>query len=69
MSQQTIRQRARRTAGEMAYERRRKREERSGRLAEQVMVVIGQHAAASCAGRRSPVRPADHDRVDEGISA
>jgi len=49
MSQQTIRQQARRTAREMADKRRRVREERERRvidLAEQVMVSIGQRDAA-----------------------
>ena len=49
MSQQTIRQQARRTAREMAEKRRREREERERRvvdLAEQVMVAIGQRDAA-----------------------
>jgi len=49
MSQQTIRQQARRTAREMAEKRRRKRIERERRvvdLAEQVMVAIGQRDAA-----------------------
>lgn len=49
ISQQTIRQRARRTTREMAGERRREREERERRvvdLAEQVMVAIGQRDVA-----------------------
>jgi hypothetical protein len=49
MSQQTIKQQARRTAREMAEKRRREREERERRvidLAEQVMVAIGQRDAA-----------------------
>ena len=49
MSQQTIKQRARRTAREMADKLRREREERERRvidLAEQVMVAIGQRDAA-----------------------
>lgn len=49
MSQQTIRQQARRTAREMAEKRRKEREERERRvidLAEQVMVAIGQRDAA-----------------------
>ncbi|KQY62278.1 hypothetical protein H5V45_20210 [Nocardioides sp. KIGAM211] len=49
MSQQTIKQQARRTAREMADKRRREREERERRvvdLAEQVMVAIGQRDAA-----------------------
>ena len=49
MSQQTIRQQARRTAREMADRRRRERAERERRvvdLAEQVMVAIGQRDAA-----------------------
>lgn len=49
MSQQTIRQQARRTAREMADKRRRERAERERRvidLVEQVMVAIGQRDAA-----------------------
>lgn len=49
MSQQTIKQQARRTAREMAEKRRREREERERRvvdLAEQVMVAVGQRDAA-----------------------
>ena len=49
MSQQTIRQQARRTAREMAAKRRRERQERDRRvvdLAEQVMLAIGQRDAA-----------------------
>ncbi|GAW49678.1 MULTISPECIES: hypothetical protein [unclassified Nocardioides] len=49
MSQQTIKQQARRTAREMADKRRREREERERRvidLAERVMVAIGQRDAA-----------------------
>lgn len=49
MSQQTIKQQARRTAREMAEKRRREREERERRavdLAEQVMVAIGERGAA-----------------------
>ena len=49
MSQQTIKQQARRTAREMAAKRRNAREERERRvidLAEQVMVAIGERDAA-----------------------
>lgn len=49
MSQQTIKQQARRTAREMAEKRRKEREERECRvidLAEQVMVAIGERDAA-----------------------
>ncbi|PUA79496.1 hypothetical protein [Nocardioides currus] len=49
MSQQTIKQQARRTAREMADKLRREREEREKRLidlAEQVMVAVGQRDAA-----------------------
>ena len=51
MSQQTIKQQARRTAREMAEKRRREREERERRvidLAERVMVAVGErdHAVA-----------------------
>ena len=49
MSQQTIRQQARRTAREMADKRRKERAERERRvieLAEQVMVAIGERDAA-----------------------
>ncbi|KRB73146.1 hypothetical protein ASE01_20475 [Nocardioides sp. Root190] len=49
MSQQTIRQQARRTAREMADKRRSERAERERRvieLAEQVMVAIGERDAA-----------------------
>ena len=49
MSQQTIKQQARRTAREMAEKRRTEREERERRvidLAEQVMVAIGERDAA-----------------------
>ena len=49
MSQQTIKQQARRTAREMADKRRREREQRERRvigLAEQVMVAIGERDAA-----------------------
>ena len=49
MSQQTIRQQARRTAREMAERRRRERLDREARtivLAEQVMVAIGERDAA-----------------------
>lgn len=49
MSQQTIKQQARRTAREMAERRRKEREERERRvidLAEQVMVAIGERDAA-----------------------
>lgn len=49
MSQQTIKQQARRTAREMAERRRREREERERRvidLAERVMVAIGERDAA-----------------------
>ncbi len=49
MSQQTIKQQARRTAREMAEKRRREREERERRvidLAERVMVAIGERDAA-----------------------
>ena len=49
MSQQTIKQQARRTAREMAERRRKEREERERRvidLAAQVMVAIGQRDAA-----------------------
>ncbi|KRB75064.1 hypothetical protein ASE01_17010 [Nocardioides sp. Root190] len=49
MSQQTIRQQARRTAREMADKRRTERAERERRvieLAEQVMVAIGERDAA-----------------------
>ncbi len=49
MSQQTIKQQARRTAREMAEKRRKEREERERRvidLAEQVMVAIGERDAA-----------------------
>lgn len=49
MSQQTIKQRARRTAWEMAKKRRRERAERERRLidlAERVMVAIGERDAA-----------------------
>lgn len=49
MSQQTIRQQARRTAREMADRRRRERMDREARtiaLAEQVMVAIGERDAA-----------------------
>lgn len=49
MSQQTIKQQARRTAREMAGKRRREREERERRvidLAERVLVAIGQRDAA-----------------------
>jgi hypothetical protein len=49
MSQQTIKQQARRTAREMAERRRKEREEQERRvidLAEQVMVAIGERDAA-----------------------
>ncbi|CAI9418054.1 hypothetical protein [Nocardioides sp. T2.26MG-1] len=49
MSQQTIKQQARRTAREMADRRRKEREERERRvieLAERVMVAIGERGAA-----------------------
>lgn len=49
MSQQAIKQKARRTAREMAERRRREREERERRvidLAERVMVAIGERDAA-----------------------
>ena len=49
MSQQTIRQQARRTAREMAEKRRKEREERERRvidLPERVMVAIGERDAA-----------------------
>ncbi len=49
MSQQTIKQQARRTAREMAERRRREREERERRvidLAERIMVAIGERDAA-----------------------
>jgi hypothetical protein len=49
MSQQTIKQQARRTAREMAEKRRKEREERERRvigLAERVMVAIGERDAA-----------------------
>jgi hypothetical protein len=49
MSQQTIRQQARRTAREMAAKRRRERAKRERRLidlAEQVMVALGERDAA-----------------------
>jgi hypothetical protein len=49
MSQQTIKQQARRTAREMAGKRRKEREERERRvivLAERVMVAIGERDAA-----------------------
>ena len=49
MSQQTIKQQARRTAREMAEKRRKEREARERRvidLAEQVMVAIGERDAA-----------------------
>jgi hypothetical protein len=49
MSQQTIKQRARRTAREMAGKRRKERDERERRviaLAEQVMVAIGERDVA-----------------------
>ncbi len=49
MSQQTIKQQARRTAREMAVKRRKEREERERRvidLAERVMVAIGERDAA-----------------------
>ena len=49
MSQQTIKQQARRTAREMAEKRRREQAERERRLidlAEQVMVAIGERDAA-----------------------
>ena len=49
MSQQTIKQQARRTAREMAGRRRREREERERRvidLAERVLVAIGQRDVA-----------------------
>ena len=49
MSQQTIKQQARRTAREMAEKRRKEREKRERRvidLAEQVMVAIGERDAA-----------------------
>lgn len=49
MSQQTIKQQARRTAREMAEKRRKEREQRELRvidLAEQVMVAIGERDAA-----------------------
>jgi hypothetical protein len=49
MSQQTIKQQARRTAREMAVKRRKAREERERRvidLAERVMVAIGERDAA-----------------------
>ncbi|WP_300402173.1 hypothetical protein [uncultured Nocardioides sp.] len=49
MSQQTIKQQARRTAREMAEKRRREREERERRvidLAERVMVAVGERDAA-----------------------
>ena len=49
MSQQTIKQQARRTAREMAERRRREREERERRvidLAEQVMIAVGERDAA-----------------------
>jgi hypothetical protein len=52
MSQQTIRQQARRTAREMADRRRRARLEREGRtiaLAEQIMVALGERDAAVAA--------------------
>ena len=49
MSQQTIKQRARRTAREMAEKRRKEREDRERRvieLAERVMIAIGERDAA-----------------------
>ena len=49
MSQQTIKQQARRTAREMAVRRRREREERERRvidLAERIMVALGERDAA-----------------------
>ncbi|MEZ0579128.1 hypothetical protein [Nocardioides sp. MH1] len=52
MSQQTIKQQARRTAREMAEKRRKQREERERRvidLAERVMVAIGERDAAMAA--------------------
>lgn len=55
MSQQTIRQRARRTARETADRRRRERAERERRvvdLAEQVMVAVGERDVAVAAAER-----------------
>ena len=59
MSQQTIKQQARRTAREMAEKRRKEREERERRvidLAERVMVAIGDATRWWLRPRSVPVR-------------
>jgi hypothetical protein len=71
MSQQTIRQQARRTAREMAERRRRERLNREARtiaLAEQVMVAIGERDAAVAAAEKR-AGTALHQLTDaEGLS-
>lgn len=71
MSQQTIKQQARRTAREMAEKRRRERAAREARtvdLAEQVMVAIGERdAAVAEAEKRAGVALLELTEV-EGLS-
>jgi hypothetical protein len=71
MSQQTIRQQARRTAREMAAKRRREREERERRvidLAQQVMVAIGQRDAAVAEAEKRAGEALGELTVVEGLS-
>lgn len=71
MSQQTIKQQARRAAREMAGKRRREREERERRiihLAERVMVAIGQRDASVAEAEKSAGRALGELTKGEGLS-
>ena len=71
MSQQTIKQRARRTAREMAGKRREeraKRERRMTDLAEQVMVAIGQRDEAVAEAERRAGEALGELTDGEGLS-
>ncbi|MCW2737942.1 hypothetical protein [Nocardioides sp.] len=71
MSQQTIRQQARRTAREMAERRRRERidgEARTIALAEQVMVAIGERDAAVAATEKRAAAALRQLTDAEGLS-
>ncbi|WP_227465480.1 hypothetical protein [Nocardioides dongkuii] len=71
MSQQTIRQQARRTAREMAGKRRKERDERERRvidLAERVMVAIGERDAAVAEAERAAGEALRELTEGEGLS-
>lgn len=71
MSQQTIKQRARRTAREMAERRRRERADRERRfadLAEQAMVALGERDVAVAAAERRAGEALREMTEQEGLS-